>query len=203
MAEPAFVTIYQNLVSLFKYRGKPAPAKILARSELIQQLHVYQHTVLKSGNLSIVLTTMPSDDAQRKKELHDLLLPILKDHAATNIIYVVDAGESFAPIKWKKTALETIKELHVEYPGSYIEMHDTCKFMHELPLRPEYVPHRVLTRAERAKISKEIMQPANMLPILSAKDAVAVWLGIRPGDIVEILRLSENAGEAIIYRRCK
>lgn len=40
------------------------------------------------------------------------------------------------------------------------------------------------------------------LPQIAAQDAIARWIGARPGDVVEILRNSETAGGTPYYRIC-
>lgn len=52
------------------------------------------------------------------------------------------------------------------------------------PLDHELVPHhRRATAAERARLA-----PVNQLPTLKADDPVAQYLGLRPGEVVHILR---------------
>ena len=40
------------------------------------------------------------------------------------------------------------------------------------------------------------------LPWIDSQDAMAKWLGARTGDVIEIERLSESAGNSKYYRYC-
>jgi DNA-directed RNA polymerase subunit H (RpoH/RPB5) len=40
------------------------------------------------------------------------------------------------------------------------------------------------------------------LPWIDSQDAMAKWLGARTGDVIEISRLSESAGNSKYYRYC-
>jgi DNA-directed RNA polymerase subunit H (RpoH/RPB5) len=42
----------------------------------------------------------------------------------------------------------------------------------------------------------------SQLPWIDSQDAMAKWLGARTGDVVEISRLSESAGNSKYYRYC-
>ncbi|RLI08227.1 DNA-directed RNA polymerase subunit H [Candidatus Bathyarchaeota archaeon] len=65
----------------------------------------------------------------------------------------------------------------------------------------EMVPeHRILSPEEaRAVLEKYRVKPYQ-LPWIRASDPAVIAIGARPGDIIEIRRKSETAGEAIFYR---
>jgi DNA-directed RNA polymerase subunit H (RpoH/RPB5) len=64
--------------------------------------------------------------------------------------------------------------------------------------------HRILDQAEIEKLEKKmnITDSKTQLPWIDSQDAMAKWIGARPGDIVEILRFSESAGATAYYRYC-
>lgn len=68
------------------------------------------------------------------------------------------------------------------------------------PLKHELVPwHRRLGPAEAASILKKYnVDNPNKLPLIPKTDVVARWLGVRSGDIVEIVRTGGN----LFYRYC-
>ena len=68
------------------------------------------------------------------------------------------------------------------------------------PLKHELVPwHRRLGPAEAASILKKYnIDNPNKLPLIPKTDVVARWLGVRSGDIVEIVRTGGN----LFYRYC-
>ncbi len=68
-------------------------------------------------------------------------------------------------------------------------------FKHELV--PE---HRVLSPEEAKEVLKRYRVKPYQLPWIRASDPAVIAIGARPGDIIEIKRKSETAGEAIFYR---
>ncbi|HDI00981.1 MAG TPA: DNA-directed RNA polymerase subunit H [Candidatus Bathyarchaeota archaeon] len=68
-------------------------------------------------------------------------------------------------------------------------------FKHELV--PE---HRILSPEEAKEVLKRYRVKPYQLPWIRASDPAIIAIGAQPGDIVEIKRRSETAGEAIFYR---
>jgi DNA-directed RNA polymerase subunit H (RpoH/RPB5) len=72
------------------------------------------------------------------------------------------------------------------------------------PLKHELVPpHRKLTPEE----GKEIMTRYNIktklqMPLIMNTDKIAKWIGLKQGDLVEIIRYNENSGKSYYYRCC-
>lgn len=62
-------------------------------------------------------------------------------------------------------------------------------------------PHRILPEDEKAEIEKRFKSIA-VLPLLDSQDAMAKWIGARPGDVVEITRSSPSAGKSLYWRQC-
>lgn len=68
-------------------------------------------------------------------------------------------------------------------------------------LEHELVPqHRVLSPEEAQEVLKRYGVQPQQLPYMLVSDPVAKAIGAKPGDIVEIKRKSETAGEAVYYR---
>lgn len=69
----------------------------------------------------------------------------------------------------------------------------------------ELVPkHRVISETEKNIILKKYsLSSFNQLPIILKNDPVAKYYGMVRGDIVEIKRPSETAGEYVSYRYCQ
>jgi len=64
--------------------------------------------------------------------------------------------------------------------------------------------HRLLDHEEIMKLEKKmnITNLKSQLPWIDSQDAMAKWLGARTGDVIEISRLSESAGNSKYYRYC-
>ena len=72
-------------------------------------------------------------------------------------------------------------------------------------IKHDAVPkHRIVTQEEKERlISKYDIQNYNQLPIILKIDPVAKFLGMRRGDVCEIIRPSETSGVYISYRYCQ
>ncbi len=68
-------------------------------------------------------------------------------------------------------------------------------------LEHELVPkHEVLSQEEVVELLRSLGVRPEQLPWIRASDPVARELGVKPGDIVRIIRKSPTAGESIAYR---
>lgn len=61
--------------------------------------------------------------------------------------------------------------------------------------------HRVMSQTDVADLLRRELCSRSDLPVVLASDAPIVWNGGREGQVVEITRNSQTAGESIYYRR--
>ena len=62
-------------------------------------------------------------------------------------------------------------------------------------------PHRKLTTEETTEImNKYLIKNKLQMPIILRTDVIAKWLGLKQGEIVEIIRINENSGKSYYYR---
>lgn len=63
--------------------------------------------------------------------------------------------------------------------------------------------HRILPQEEIEKMMKEYnLTKLNSLPKIDSQDAMAKWIGARPGDVIEITGMCVASGENKRYRYC-
>jgi len=67
-----------------------------------------------------------------------------------------------------------------------------------------FPPHRIISKDELAALEKKfnVTDPKKQLPWIDSEDPGAKWIGARSGDVVEIQRFSESAGDSTYYRYC-
>lgn len=64
-------------------------------------------------------------------------------------------------------------------------------------------PHRKLTPDETTEImNKYLIKSKLQMPLILKTDKIAKWLGLKQGEIVEIIRYNENSGKSYYYRCC-
>jgi DNA-directed RNA polymerase subunit H (RpoH/RPB5) len=64
-------------------------------------------------------------------------------------------------------------------------------------------PHRKLNQEESTDImTKYLIKSKLQMPIIPKTDVIAKWLGLKQGEIVEIIRHNENSGKSYYYRCC-
>lgn len=63
--------------------------------------------------------------------------------------------------------------------------------------------HRILNDDEKTKLLKQVnITKYKQLPKIDSQDAMARWIGARPGDVVEVTGMCEASGENKRYRYC-
>ena len=63
-------------------------------------------------------------------------------------------------------------------------------------------PHRILSPEEKVAFIEKYRVNPELMPCIDSQDALAKWIGARPGDVIEVLRKSETAGGPPYYRIC-
>lgn len=63
-------------------------------------------------------------------------------------------------------------------------------------------PHRILDKTEMTTLlENQLYKEKSNLPTICINDPMVIWIGGEIGDVVEIERVSELAGKALVYRR--
>lgn len=77
------------------------------------------------------------------------------------------------------------------------------KFQIDMTRAPLVSKHRILNISEVVSLLSNLMKDPKDFPTIFTNDTMAVWIGAKPGDIIECTRVCESTGLCIIYRRCK
>ena len=96
-----------------------------------------------------------------------------------------------------------------QYGGGFSQVIDDLTPGNQYELNFEYawhrkVPkHRLITEDEKTKLLKDLnMLKLNQLLKIDSQDAMAKWVGARPGDVIEITGLDVASGEGKRWRYC-
>ena len=84
---------------------------------------------------------------------------------------------------------------------SYFSAYPYHIFSLVVPDHESVPPHRVMSAEEVAALLRDQRKLLRDLATIYANDPPVIWCGGREGQVVEITRMSETAGQAIYYRR--
>ncbi|MHB2027926.1 MAG: DNA-directed RNA polymerase subunit RpoH/Rpb5 C-terminal domain-containing protein [Acidimicrobiales bacterium] len=100
-----------------------------------------------------------------------------------------------------KDGFNTHFKRQLKNSNKYIEDCTYSLFLIETPLHSLCPTHKIATD-EELTILKKYHIDIKMLPKILLSDPMAVWIGLKKGQVCKILRLSEATGESIQYRFC-
>ena len=191
--------IYENTYKMLGYRNISATTKKMEKRDLHNQLQIKGFVQIDGkyadGEIFICYLVDPNAATLTKKGDFKIIFDaVMNLKSAANVVIIGAAIPN-------NTVLKPIQELRVENPKLYLEVLLYSPLTIEVPKHKMYVAHRALTHEEVVELMKKIKN-AN-IPVISAKDPAAIWMGIRSGDIVEIKRKSEISGELTTYRKCE
>ena len=64
-----------------------------------------------------------------------------------------------------------------------------------------YVPkHEIISKKEAEEVLEKYNCQPTELPLIMANDPAIVGLGVKPGDMIKVIRNSATAGESFYYR---
>uniref|UniRef100_A0A6C0HFI0 RNA polymerase subunit H/Rpb5 C-terminal domain-containing protein n=1 Tax=viral metagenome TaxID=1070528 RepID=A0A6C0HFI0_9ZZZZ len=85
-----------------------------------------------------------------------------------------------------------------------LQIFDILRLQTDISKHRKFIPHRILKQQEISLFEKKfnVTKPSEQLGWIDSQDAAAKWIGARPGDIIEVIRFSESAGDARSWRYC-
>lgn len=199
--------VYNNLIKMMNYRGAILNSAALTNDEVVQQLNHHEMITINGSRpaddirgkaaIVIMLIAPNSKYSNKSAEFKKLLKNIakVKGDEALDVIFVSE----------EKLTVHIEKHLdayRAENPKVHIETREYSLFLIEAPKHVS-VPKHVLVEPEKFRafctkyhVSKELF------PKINPDDTQAVWMGLRPGMVVMIYRMSETAGISIAFRVC-
>lgn len=202
--------VYENIPKFLQYRNITSDYKFTSLDEFSRVIKHYGFVPIsgkkvKGGHFVYILLMAPdSKYATKSPDYKKLLGPLITK--AMNSKQASERGLEIIIISEKELTNHIIKA-NEEYLATYGMLHIE-HYIYKLfkLVVPEHVMQpkfTLATREEAAEFCKEYYTDIDKFPKISSKsDAMAVWMGLRPGDVVKIERTSESAGVAIVYRYC-
>ena len=135
---------------------------------------------------------------QKKVEEIETLGNSLDDNNYSNGMIIVMATSP------SENILDMIRTYNSNPKNQLVQLFNVRYLQFDISTHRKVPRHRMMTTEEIDALQKK-MNITNLklqLPWIDSQDAMAKWLGARTGDVIEIERLSESAGNSKYYRYC-
>lgn len=202
----SMMTIYNNVIAMFRYRNvRLISARIDDEDELIKTLNRSNHVIivgekddLDGTKVSVRAIVLANDSKTSVKstDIASMIKRIEEVKAVCEVIFVSLNGVNSVSKMIDKGTLNPAS------PIRFLEDLTYSTFVIEIPKHVLIPKHRLMQKDEVKAIAKNAKIMRENMQIIRSTDPMAIWIGARSGDVVEIERLSELAMTAIAYRRC-
>ncbi len=197
--------VYENLIKLLSYRNLTLTSDRLSSQKLSESLNNYEYTIISGSREAtdirgearskIVLIAPNSKYANKSPEFKKLIKALMKDVGFNELMFVSEQPLTIHIIKY-------LQEFKEQNKNIYLEHYEYSMFGIEKPAHIMACKHTIMSQKEVEEFChKHYTFPENQQRILSG-DPQAVWIGLRPGMMCRVLRISETAGNAIAYKYC-
>jgi DNA-directed RNA polymerase subunit H (RpoH/RPB5) len=211
--------IYQNLHRLCKFRGARVTSRVIDSADHIAQmdsLHYAQITAERDasdvrGAAHIMIAQLANGHSiETKSDLFQRFLDRFiraqkKDAIETNIIVITSLDIS-PNVRAKIDATNANARATPDVSPLFIEHVLAARVRIVVPEHIAVPEHTIVPREDVERICAELHIARADFPRIVASgdkpDAMAVWLGLRPGMVVRIKRISSATGYSIAYRAC-
>jgi DNA-directed RNA polymerase subunit H (RpoH/RPB5) len=197
------------LIEMFEYRGYDASTYKQFTKEELQ--------VLMNNNELNMLVEHKTQDRTLYVHYLELSNNTVNTKQIKTVLETLDVESNKSVIKkntdtvifvFPDVVSDTSKKLGNEFfdnTGIYIQMFCIKNLMFNV-LKHDMVPiHTIMSNEDyvkKVKIPHKIIKPSVLPPILRT-DPAAMFIGLKPKEICEVLRPSETAGLSSYYRYCK
>ena len=197
--------VYTNLRKMIIRRGGVPSDAELTNKQITQQLSQREYIIMAAtrpatdprgaATIAVVLVAPESKLVRATASLKKLLRDAMKLKKAEPLEVLLITKE---PMQERLTDQEEIKEKN---PNVIIENYVYTIFLVDITMHESSPEHQLASDEEMAFCKQYYAQRADF-PKIPVSDPQAVWLGLRPGMVVKIIRPSESAGYAPTYRVC-
>ena len=99
-------------------------------------------------------------------------------------------------------SFDSMLESYLTTKNIFIQIFSLDNLMFNITKHKLVPKMRILTEEEKNKVLKTYSTTPIQMPQILKSDPQAKFLGVRKGDMCEIIRASETAGNALTYRMC-
>lgn len=197
--------VYINVRGMFTTRGAVAIDNELGEPELIQKIHHSEYIMTSA----IRPPTDPRGEAIIVAVIVDenSKIATATSHLEKIIAIAVKQKKLNVPLEILLITHEPMKDRLMKRDdivpeGVTISNHPYDIFLVDITKHVSAPRHELVDEREVAEFCKRYHTAKEYFSKIPMSDPQAIWLGLRPGMVVRIIRASETAGEAPIYRIC-
>lgn len=199
--------VYDNLIKMMKYRNTTLSNPALIADTVVQKLNHYEFVTIQGHRpktdprgeaIVIVILIAPNSKYANKSGDFKKLLKGLPKSKTGDTLEVMFVSEEPLTIHIKKHLIQ----YRQQNPKILLEDYDYSIFEIETPKHSSVPPHSIASDEEVREYCDTHFTSKEFFPKIIQTEAQAVWLGLRPGMVARIERVSETAGRAIAYRYC-
>lgn len=108
-----------------------------------------------------------------------------------------------SPSRASDTTMNALRNHISDKANPLVQFFDIRHLQFDISKHRKVPKHRIINDDERATLMKDfkLLKP-ELLPKIDSQDAMARWIGARPGDVVEVTGICESSGENKRYRYC-
>jgi DNA-directed RNA polymerase I, II, and III subunit RPABC1 len=174
-------------------------AMLIARQKKVEEIETLGNSLddTRMYNLGGVLIIF-SDKGRITDGILKSYIQFCEDNNYSNGMIIVMATSP------SENILDMIRTYNSNPRNQLVQLFNVRYLQFDISTHRKVPRHRMMTTEEIDALQKK-MNITNLklqLPWIDSQDAMAKWLGARTGDVIEIERLSESAGNSKYYRYC-
>jgi len=174
-------------------------AMLISRQKKVEQIETLGNSLddTRMYNLGGVLIIF-SDKGRMTDGVLKSYIQFCEDNSYTNGVIIILATSPSDNI------LEIVRTHNSNPKNQLMQIFNIRYLQFDISTHRKVPHHRIMDDEEIDKLQKKmnLTDLKLQLPWIDSQDAMAKWLGARTGDVIEISRLSESAGDSKYYRYC-
>jgi DNA-directed RNA polymerase subunit H (RpoH/RPB5) len=131
-----------------------------------------------------------------EKELNNFLSFAAENNFASGIIIV-------SPSRPSESVMKVLIGHNADRENVYVQIFDIRSLGFNISKHRKVPQHRICKENEKPEIIKNYnLKSLEQMPKILSQDAMAKFIGARPGDVVEVVGLCETSADNLRYRYC-
>jgi DNA-directed RNA polymerase subunit H (RpoH/RPB5) len=131
-----------------------------------------------------------------EKELNNFLSFAAENNFTSGIVIV-------SPSRPSESVMKVLIGHNAHRENVYVQIFDIRSLGFNISKHRKVPRHRIVNENEKPEIIKSFnLKSIDQIPKILSQDAMAKFIGARPGDVVEVMGMCETSAENLHYRYC-